>query len=127
LRFSSRPPASTRFSITCRPFFAQAGGGLSTAFGQSVFVGLVNLGMTFLAIWLIDRLGRKPLLCIGVAGMMLSLLTISWAFYSAHAAVGGEPAVTNGTLVLVAIAAFVASFAISLGPVMWSCCPRSFQ
>jgi len=99
--------------------FAQAGGGLSTAFGQSVFVGLVNLGMTFIAIWLIDRLGRKPLLCIGVAGMMLSLLTISWAFYSAHASVGGEPAVTNGTVVLVAIAAFVASFAISLGPVMW--------
>jgi sugar porter (SP) family MFS transporter len=99
--------------------FAQAGGGLSTAFGQSVFVGLVNLGMTFLAIWLIDRLGRKPLLCIGVAGMMLSLLTISWAFYSAHASIGGGPAVNHGTLVLVALAAFVASFAISLGPVMW--------
>ena len=99
--------------------FAQAGGGLATAFGQSVFVGLVNLGMTFLAIWLIDRLGRKPLLCIGVAGMMVSLLTISWAFYSAHAALGGGPAVTNGTVVLIAIAAFVASFAISLGPVMW--------
>ena len=40
--------------------FAQAGGGLATAFGQSVFVGLVNLGMTFVAIWLVDRLGRRP-------------------------------------------------------------------
>jgi sugar porter (SP) family MFS transporter len=99
--------------------FAQAGGGLSTAFGQSVFVGLVNVGMTFVAIWLIDRLGRKPLLCIGVTGMTLSLLTISWAFYTAHASIGGAPPVTHGTVVLVAIAAFVASFAISLGPVMW--------
>jgi len=99
--------------------FAQAGGGLSTAFGQSVFVGLVNVAMTFVAIWLIDRLGRKPLLCVGVAGMMLSLLTISWAFYAAHAAIGGGPAVSHSTVVLVAIAAFVASFAISLGPVMW--------
>jgi MFS family permease len=99
--------------------FAQAGGGLSTAFGQSVFVGLVNVAMTFLAIWLIDRLGRKPLLCIGVAGMAVSLLTISWAFYTAHASIGGAPAVNHGTVVLVAIAAFVASFAISLGPVMW--------
>jgi sugar porter (SP) family MFS transporter len=99
--------------------FAQAGGGLSTAFGQSVFVGLVNVGMTFVAIWLIDRLGRKPLLCIGVTGMTLSLLTISWAFYTAHASIGGAAPVTHGTVVLVAIAAFVASFAISLGPVMW--------
>src|SRR5882672_8661274 len=41
--------------------FAQSGGGLSTSFAQSVFVGLVNVGMTFVAIWLIDRLGRKPL------------------------------------------------------------------
>jgi MFS transporter, SP family, arabinose:H+ symporter len=99
--------------------FAQSGGSLSTAFGQSVFVGFVNVGMTFVAIWLIDRLGRKPLLCIGVAGMTLSLLTISWAFHTAHASSGGAPAVSHATVVLVAIAAFVASFAISLGPVMW--------
>ncbi len=62
--------------------FAQAGGGLSTAFGQSVFVGLVNLGMTFVAIWLIDRLGRRPLLLVGLTGMTAALLTISWAFNS---------------------------------------------
>ena len=89
--------------------FGQAGGGLATAFGQSVFVGLVNLGFTFVAIWLVDRLGRKPLLLIGLTGMSMALLTISWSFHT-----GAAPMV-----ILIAIATYVASFAISLGPVMW--------
>jgi SP family arabinose:H+ symporter-like MFS transporter len=91
--------------------FASSGGELSTSFAQSVLVGLVNVGMTFVAIWLIDRLGRKPLLIFGLIGMSLSLLTIAWAFHAAHA--GHE------YVVLIAIIAYVASFAISLGPVMW--------
>ncbi len=154
--------------------FAQAGGGVDDAFRQAVLVGLVNVGMTFVAIWLIDKLGRKPLLAVGVAGMALSLLTISAAFNSATyqvdantvaavekagvpdslltqlrtldgtsydserayvaavaGAVGAEQvgphrqsfisaALTmNAKLVLIAIIGFVASFAISLGPVMW--------
>jgi SP family arabinose:H+ symporter-like MFS transporter len=89
--------------------FAASGGELSTSFAQSVLVGLVNVVMTIVAIWLIDRLGRKPLLSIGLAGITLSLLTICWAFHSA----------SRGNLVLIAIIAYVASFAISLGPVMW--------
>ena len=95
--------------------FAQAGGGVSAAFGQAVLVGLVNVVMTVVAIWLIDRLGRRPLLAIGVAGMALSLLTIAWAFNQADSQVDA----INARLVLIAIIGFVASFAISLGPVMW--------
>jgi SP family arabinose:H+ symporter-like MFS transporter len=90
--------------------FAEAGGGVNDAFRQAVLVGLVNLGMTFVAIWLIDRLGRKPLLITGVAGMAVCLLVIAWAF--------AQPQM-NAQLVLFAIVGFVASFAISLGPVMW--------
>jgi len=90
--------------------FAQTGGGVNDAFRQAVLVGLVNLGMTFVAIWLIDKLGRKPLLIIGVTGMAVSLLLIAWAF--------NQPAL-NAQLVLASIIGFVASFAISLGPVMW--------
>ena len=98
--------------------FSQSGGELSSAFGQSIFVGLVNVGMTIVAIWLIDRLGRKPLLCVGITGMALTLLTIAWAFHTAQAG-GAQAPVNHAGVVLVAIAAFVASFAISLGPVMW--------
>jgi MFS transporter, SP family, arabinose:H+ symporter len=98
--------------------FAQAGGGLATAFAQSVVVGLVNVGMTFVAIWLIDRLGRRPLLIAGVSGMAVALLLISWAFHAAPATDGAAP-VVNAPLVLCAIIGFVACFAISLGPVMW--------
>ncbi len=98
--------------------FTQAGGGLATAFAQSVVVGLVNLGMTFVAIWLIDRIGRRPLLIVGVSGMAVALLSISWAFHAAQATSGAAPSV-NAPLVLCAIIGFVACFAISLGPVMW--------
>jgi SP family arabinose:H+ symporter-like MFS transporter len=90
--------------------FAQAGGGVNDAFRQAVLVGVVNVVMTFVAIWLIDRLGRKPLLIMGIAGMALSLFTISWAF--------GQDSY-DARLVLIAIIGFVAAFAISLGPVMW--------
>jgi SP family arabinose:H+ symporter-like MFS transporter len=90
--------------------FAQAGGGVDDAFRQAVMVGVVNVLMTFVAIWLIDKLGRKPLLIMGIAGMALSLFAISWAFSQES---------YNARLVLIAIIGFVASFAISLGPVMW--------
>jgi SP family arabinose:H+ symporter-like MFS transporter len=58
-------------------------------------------------------------LCVGIAGMALSLLTIGWAFHTAQAATGAQAPAHHAGVVLVAIAAFVASFAISLGPVMW--------
>src|SRR5664279_4986767 len=64
--------------------FVQAGGGVNAAFRQAVLVGLVNLGMTFVAIRWIDRLGRKPLLIIGATGMAISLLTCAWAFHDSN-------------------------------------------
>ncbi|MBS0388953.1 MAG: sugar porter family MFS transporter [Proteobacteria bacterium] len=98
--------------------FASAGNGLSSAFAQAAVVGLVNVGMTFVAIRLIDRLGRRPLLIVGISGMTVALLSIAWAFHAAQFANAAQP-VVNAPLVLCAIVVFVACFAISLGPVMW--------
>jgi MFS family permease len=154
--------------------FVQAGGGVNAAFKQAVLVGLVNLGMTFVAIRWVDRLGRKPLLVIGATGMAVSLLACAWAFHDSNYQITDksyalletgkvpgalindlkaaekkvfttdksftadlvsrfgaerikpyqEALVSAGlniraSLVLYAIIGFVASFAISLGPVMW--------
>ncbi|HEY2038016.1 MAG TPA: sugar porter family MFS transporter [Steroidobacteraceae bacterium] len=97
--------------------FTQAGGGLESAFRQAAVVGAVNLVMTVVAMRWIDRLGRKPLLILGTAGMAAALLTISWAFRAGTGATGAP--VAHPVVVLTAIVAFVASFAISLGPVTW--------
>ncbi len=76
-------------------------------------IGLVNVIMTIVAMWLIDRVGRRPLLLVGIAGMIVSLGVLGIAFrVSSH----------NGALAHIAVItlmAYVASFAISLGPIFW--------
>lgn len=150
--------------------FEQSGLGTDAAFMQAIFVGLVNLVFTLLAILFIDKLGRKPLLSFGVAGIVISMFTLAYGFSQAQyklsdkaltemstelnrealnplvdkvftsesdfeqaftAAIGEEQYKSNkselvnktismnATLIMVAILAFVASFAISIGPVMW--------
>ena len=97
--------------------FAQAGGGLASAFHQAAIVGAVNFAMTLVAMRWIDSLGRKPLLIVGTSGMAASLLAICWAF---RAGAGGAALpVAHPEIVLIAVVAFVACFAISLGPVTW--------
>ncbi len=151
--------------------FEQAGGSTDSSFLQAIVVGLTNLVFTLVAIWLIDRLGRKPLLLIGSIFMTIALVMAALAFNSAtynfneatlnkvsntktknilsdlkgksfdsqaalFAAVEDKldensfldfkrNEITNfiqinANLVLFAILLYVASFAISLGPVMWT-------
>ncbi|MGX1929358.1 sugar porter family MFS transporter [Flagellimonas sp. 2504JD4-2] len=151
--------------------FEQAGGTTDSSFLQAIVVGLTNLAFTLVAIWLIDRLGRKPLLLIGTGFMTIALLMATLAFNNATYNFNGDslkkisdPQIhqalqsmegksysgqselfqavkekldaeqflnfkrneitnfidINATLVLVAILLYVAAFAISLGPVMWT-------
>jgi sugar porter (SP) family MFS transporter len=90
--------------------FEQSGIGTDASFMQAVLVGLVNLIFTVLAILFIDRLGRRPLLGVGLTGIAVCMLLLSYGFGSAD---------MNPKIILVGILGFVASFAISLGPVMW--------
>ncbi len=63
--------------------FEQAGGSTDSSFLQAIVVGLTNLVFTLVAIWLIDRLGRKPLLLIGTTFMTIALLMATYAFNNA--------------------------------------------
>lgn len=151
--------------------FEQSGIGQDAAFLQAVLVGMVNLTFTVLAMLLIDRLGRRPLLLGGLVGIVLSMGLLAYGFGSASyqisttallnaglpsdvvdllmpmngqvfeseialndalaASIGQSQALqwkgelvkatiqANAGLILVAILGFVASFAISLGPIMW--------
>ena len=89
--------------------FASAGFSGISAARQAVAVGFANLAATVAAMALIDRLGRKPLLLIGAAGMALALAGISAVFLT------GE----RGALLLPLLIAFICFFAFSQGAVIW--------
>ncbi len=79
----------------------------------TIGVGTVNVLMTMVAIWLLDKLGRKPLLYIGMAGMAVSLGVLGTAFHLTD---------LSGMLKWICVASvlfYIASFAISLGPIFW--------
>jgi MFS family permease len=150
--------------------FEQSGIGTDAAFMQAALVGLTNLVFTVLAIALIDRVGRRPLLVAGLTGIAVRMLLLAYGFGSAtyaiaagvagslpdgldaaafvalegrtfdsdvafrqalvpligidawqeHKAVLVAAAIDmNPGLVLAGVLGFVASFALSLGPVMW--------
>jgi len=91
--------------------FEQSGIGTNAAFMQAALVGLVNLVFTVVAMAVIDRVGRRPLLIFGLSGIATCMLLLAWGFSAGE---GAHP-----RLILFGIMGFVASFAVSLGPVMW--------
>ncbi|MBF0199506.1 MAG: MFS transporter [Planctomycetes bacterium] len=70
--------------------FEKTGIPQENAFLQTIIIGLVNLGFTILAIYIIDRFGRKPLLLVGTFMMSICLLINSWAFHSATFVISQE-------------------------------------
>ncbi|HTY36846.1 MAG TPA: sugar porter family MFS transporter [Bacteroidota bacterium] len=89
--------------------FKKLGSGADAAMLQTIVVGAVNLGFTIVAIWTVDRLGRKPLMIIGSVGMGISLVAMGLAAQFAVVSLW----------VLICILAYIACFALSVGPVTW--------
>jgi SP family arabinose:H+ symporter-like MFS transporter len=91
-------------------FFEKAGLGRSSAIFQSALIGLVNLIFTLVAIALVDRWGRKPMLLTGCAGMGVSFVLLGAAF---------KFQLFSGPLVLVLTLLYIAFFAMTQGPILW--------
>jgi MFS transporter, SP family, galactose:H+ symporter len=85
----------------------------SVAILASVGVGVVNVVLTVVAMQLIDRVGRRPLLLVSLAGMALSLLVLGLAFLLPQLS-GSLGWIAVGSLMV-----YVGSFAVGLGPVFW--------
>jgi len=87
----------------------------------TVLTSVVNIVTTLVAIATIDRFGRRPLLLIGSVGMAVSLSVLAVTFGTAPVNAAGEPMLTGaaGPTALVAANAYVFSFGMSWGPVVW--------
>ncbi len=80
----------------------------------AVGVGVINVGFTVLALRLLDRAGRRTLLMIGVSGMVVSLFALGAAFK-----ISGGGSTLGSVVAIGSLMTYVASFAISLGPIFW--------
>ena len=74
-----------------------------------ILVNAVNLTFTVLAIFTVDKFGRKPLMIIGALGMAISMTTLGFSFFGNHYGIGA----------FLSIMIYTAAFAMSWGPVTW--------
>ncbi|MBH0044069.1 sugar porter family MFS transporter [Pseudoalteromonas sp. SWXJZ10B] len=92
---------------------------------QSLFInvlaGTTNIVSTFIAIALVDKVGRKPLLLVGSIGMFISLSALTYIFGSAGLDEAGKLALSDnmGTFALIMANLFVVFFGLSWGPILW--------
>jgi MFS family permease len=93
----------------------QAGLGNSASLLANVGNGIVNVGMTVVAIRLIDKVGRRVLLVTGTVGMAIALFVVAATFALSGATLGH----TASIVAVVSLAVYTGSFAIGLGPVFW--------
>jgi len=89
--------------------FKNMGSATDSAMFQTILVGIVNFSFTIVAIFTVDKYGRKPLLLIGSILMAVFMTTLTVCFYTGN----------MGILAIMAVLGFVASFAFSWGPVTW--------
>ena len=93
-----------------------AGIDIKNALLQTSLIGIINFLFTFVAILLIDRVGRRKLYLAGSSGMVVTLITLALSFYFDFG-----PVVT-----LISIMLFIASFSSCIGPVFWTLASEIF-
>jgi MFS family permease len=94
----------------------------TSAIYANLIIGVVNVLMTVVAVRLIDRVGRKPMLYAGVTGMATSLLVLGVSLTvlpTPH-----HPADPAAVITLICLGTFIASFAATWGPVVWVMIPE---
>jgi SP family arabinose:H+ symporter-like MFS transporter len=93
-----------------------------------VGIGVINLVFTVLALLVIDRWGRRPLLIGGMAVVSVALMTIATLFLSIDSVSGGEVSVSETTAVAIGIAlcVYMAAIAFSISAVIWVLTPEIF-
>jgi SP family sugar porter-like MFS transporter len=89
--------------------FSAAGYNISGIMQSIVITGIVNLVFTFVAIFTVDRLGRRPLMLFGAAGLALIYVVLGAAYY----------AQSRGIHMVILIVAAIGCYAMSLAPVTW--------
>ena len=89
--------------------FRNMGASTDASLLQTIIVGIVNLLFTVLAIFTVDKFGRKPLMIIGSLGMAVSMIALGLSFYFDSVGVGA----------LIFMLIYTAAFAMSWGPVCW--------
>lgn len=97
-------------------------GNANTSFIISVVTSVINVAVTFIAIFLVDKVGRRPLLLIGSAGMAVSLGAMALAFTQAVPGVDGAAPTLPGAWGLIALVGanlFVVFFGATWGPIVW--------
>ena len=98
-----------------------AGFSESDALKINLIGGTINVVSTFIAIALVDRLGRRPLLLIGSVGMSVFLGALAFIFARATVGADGNLVLGSGagTAALISANLYIVAFGISWGPVMW--------
>ena len=98
-----------------------AGATEDTALQRNIISGVVSIAACFVTIVFVDKIGRKPLLLIGSAGMAVTLFTMVFAFHSGSLDAAGNLQLSqhNGWIAVIAANLYVIFFNASWGPIMW--------
>jgi SP family xylose:H+ symportor-like MFS transporter len=101
--------------------FENMGASTHAAFWQAVIVGITNSVFTLVAVFTVDRWGRKPLLILGAFVMAAAMLTLGTLFdtHLVSTTVGAAGSRNASLLAIVAVVVYIAGFAMSWGPVTW--------